>query len=115
MIVVSERRFKARRGKPDWERIRFAGQAIQTALLVGLKREPCEWCGHPPGRIGKRERVVAHHDSYFLPLQVRWLCMSCHKVWHHHNGHAPGYTDPITLEEKQHWLDELRRRYTRAA
>ena len=32
--------------------------------------------------------VVAHHDDYDKPLQVRWLCSSCHQQWHSVNGEA---------------------------
>lgn len=36
-----------------------------------LKREPCEVCG-------ATEQVQKHHDDYGKPLQVRWLCFTCH-------------------------------------
>jgi hypothetical protein len=35
---------------------------------------PCEICGSTC--------VVAHHDDYDKPLNVRWLCQSHHKQWH---------------------------------
>lgn len=31
-------------------------------------------------------KVVAHHDDYDYPLQVRWLCQGCHVQWHKQNG-----------------------------
>lgn len=31
------------------------------------------------------KKVEAHHDDYTKPLEVRWLCESCHKDWHRHN------------------------------
>jgi len=39
-----------------------------------LVPQPCEKCA--------AEKVEAHHDDYDKPLQVRWLCRSCH-VEHH--------------------------------
>lgn len=31
-------------------------------------------------------RLCAHHDDYARPLDIRWLCQSCHKQWHSING-----------------------------
>lgn len=39
---------------------------------------PCEECGSL--------KVVAHHDDYDKPLNVRWMCQSHHKQWHEVNG-----------------------------
>lgn len=35
----------------------------------------CEACGIKP----PRDR---HHDDYSKPLEIRWLCRSCHMRWH---------------------------------
>lgn len=32
--------------------------------------------------------VVAHHDDYLKPLEVRWLCQICHLRWHSEHGEA---------------------------
>jgi ribosomal protein S27AE len=45
--------------------------AIERGTLV---REPCEACG--------REPAQAHHDDYSKPLDVRWLCSTCHGIEH---------------------------------
>lgn len=50
--------------------------AVQTAIRRGdlIRPDTCERCG----RTGRIE--AAHHD-YSLPLDVRWLCQSCHTRW----------------------------------
>lgn len=58
-------------------------RAIKNGRLTRL---PCEKCGLEPGRRdSKREWVLAHHDNYAKPLDVRWLCNSCHGEWHRQN------------------------------
>lgn len=39
-----------------------------------IDRKPCEICG--------AEKSEAHHDNYDKPLEVRWLCIKCHRKWH---------------------------------
>lgn len=52
---------------------------VATAKRDGaLVEEACELCG------GSRN-VVAHHDDYAKPLEVRWLCRSHHGEWHRDN------------------------------
>lgn len=59
---------------------REAHVAVQLALRNGtLGRKDCECCGATSG-------VVAHHDDYSKPLDVRWLCNLHHKQWHNANG-----------------------------
>lgn len=47
--------------------------AIKQGLLVS---QPCEKCAGSDAE--------AHHDDYDKPLEVRWLCRSCHRT--HHKG-----------------------------
>ena len=49
-----------------------------------IKELPCEVCGSP--------NVVAHHDDYNYPLNVRWLCQHHHKEWHAINGEGKNAT-----------------------
>jgi hypothetical protein len=51
-----------------------ARAAVKEALKSGRLTRPaaCERCGDP----GKPE---SHHTDYALPLDVQWLCFSCHK------------------------------------
>ena len=52
-----------------------AHQMVRFAIREGrLKPKPCERCGNP--------NVVAHHEDYNKPLDVTWLCRSCHKNRH---------------------------------
>ncbi len=49
-----------------------ARRAVQYALSVGnLHKEPCADCG--------AEYVEAHHHDYARPLDVTWLCRTCHR------------------------------------
>jgi len=45
--------------------------AIRDGVLI---RQPCEKCG--------AAYAQAHHDDYQKPLDVRWLCASCHRLLH---------------------------------
>lgn len=48
---------------------------VNRAVAAGtLKRQSCEICG-----IAKTQ---AHHDDYFRPLKVRWLCAAHHAAIH---------------------------------
>ena len=61
---------------------RTAAIKVASALLKGtLVRHPCEVCGHS-------RDVVAHHDDYAKPLDIRWLCKSHHRI--HHVKFGPG-------------------------
>lgn len=52
-------------------------RAIQSGAIT---KEPCEVCG---GRC-----VEAHHDNYFEPLKVRWLCRAHHRDHHKAEGRS---------------------------
>lgn len=58
-----------------------AHRIVSNSIKEGhLQRAPCEVCGS--------EFSHAHHDDYFKPLLVRWLCAAHHKQWHETNGEA---------------------------
>lgn len=40
--------------------------------------EACEECGIS----SKESNLEAHHTDYSKPLDVQWLCRSCHNTWH---------------------------------
>jgi len=56
----------------------MVGNAIRDGSME--KGIYCESCGSSPNRIH------GHHDDYAYPLDVRWLCPMCHKIWHDENG-----------------------------
>ena len=48
----------------------------ETCINIGiLIKQPCEVCG-------TNEEVEAHHDDYYKPLDIRWLCRG-HHLDHH--------------------------------
>ena len=48
---------------------------VYEAVKSGkLKRKPCKFCKNP--------KVHAHHEDYTKPLEVVWLCNSCHRKVH---------------------------------
>lgn len=49
----------------------MVGNAIRDGRLI---RQPCEVCGSPKSQ--------AHHDDYYKPLDVRWLCFVHHRAVH---------------------------------
>ena len=53
-----------------------AYQIFKNAIKTGrLEKQPCERCG-------SAVRVHGHHDDYYKPLEVRWLCPKCHMERH---------------------------------
>lgn len=68
-----------------WDRAhpkeRWAQRSLHAAIRAGLiERGPCEVCGVIHGIDGAI--VDGHHDSYDLPMAVRWLCRLHHRKWH---------------------------------
>ena len=64
-------RYRHENRDPQKER---AHDAVRRALRNGtLVRRPCQGCG------GMAE---SHHKDYSKPLEVTWLCSSCHKRLH---------------------------------
>lgn len=55
---------------------RMATRAIERGELIRPDR--CEECDKKPYFA----KIHAHHDDYTKPLDIRWLCGSCHKQYH---------------------------------
>jgi len=49
-------------------------QATHAKQSGALKQKPCEVCGD--------KHTQMHHDNYYKPLEVRWLCRK-HHIEHH--------------------------------
>lgn len=72
-------RFRAReraRTRPVDHKV-LARQEVNNAVKRGdlLKPTTCEGCG-------ESKKLTGHHDDYSKPLDVRWLCYSCHGKEH---------------------------------
>jgi hypothetical protein len=67
---------------------RKARNDLWTAIWFGRIKaaDACQSCGNPPASFDK---LQGHHDDYSKPLDVRWLCRSCH-VRHHQGERRAG-------------------------
>jgi len=63
-----------RRNHPEAIKVRGI---VQRAILAGNLKRPdkCEKCN-------SQSYIVAHHSNYKKPLNIKWLCQSCHKKLH---------------------------------
>lgn len=71
-------RFLATRNYRNANPARYkANTAVSNAVRDGRLIRPnhCDKCGTSCKPSG-------HHDDYSKPLNVRWLCLSCHKEFH---------------------------------
>lgn len=73
-----------------------ASRMVQAAVQGGYLTRPerCSECG----KIGK---IQGHHPDYDKPLEVEWLCPSCHARRHHPilPGSPPGPPQMIRAPE----------------
>lgn len=60
----------------NWHKV-LAQCKLQRAVKSGrvIKPTSCSSCG-------QTNPLHGHHDDYSKPLEVRWLCSSCHKLFH---------------------------------
>lgn len=69
---------------------RYSSQAVERAVKKGrLVPLPCEVCGAWRFRSDGQRDIVAHHDDYNKPLDVRWLCKVHHAEWHKTHNAIP--------------------------
>jgi hypothetical protein len=57
--------------------------AIDKKTLVRPMK--CQKCGVSGQMKDGRSMIQAHHDDYNKPLEIKWLCQSCHHEWHKKN------------------------------
>lgn len=84
------------------EKIKFyAREILLDAIRRGIVQRShiCECCGKAAG-----DRVLdAHHTDYYRPLEVKWVCRSCHLKMHpnHYQRRANGASK---LQQALDWL-----------
>lgn len=66
-----------RQRHPDKDRAR---RAVQRAVREGKLSKP-ECCERCKGQAAPRD-LHGHHDDYSKPLEIKWLCRTCHKLEH---------------------------------
>ena len=79
-----------------------AHNVLNKAVAAGTVVRPsaCELCGRKPerqssaGTAPSRHPLSGHHENYGKPLEVIWLCMSCHGRLHFSGGLA-AYADDL--------------------
>jgi len=71
---------------PDHEAWNRAHQEVSAAVRDGrlIAPDACELCG-------SAKYLNAHHEDYARPLDVLWLCQSCHARVHGTHGGLPAY------------------------
>jgi ribosomal protein S27AE len=60
--------------RPVSQKARARRRVAYEKRMGRLVAEPCAVCGD--------KKAEAHHANYFKPLDVRWLCRSCHATAH---------------------------------
>ena len=79
--VISDRYYRTKGKRPIQPvgRIKRKAQSlVQQAVLRGelVRPDTCELCRKPD------DLIEAHHYDYSEPLEVQWLCKSCHAGLH---------------------------------
>lgn len=67
------------------------GNAVRDGKIK--RQEFCSECY-------SNQKVEGHHDDYSKPLEVRWLCETCHKEWHRYNE-PKYYTSEVSTPPQQ--------------
>ena len=81
--AVRQRAQEKYRSKPEYRLKQNARKKVLRAVKSGKLVKPilCEDCQ-------QEVFLEAHHEDYNKPLEVKWLCKTCHEKEHHLNeGH----------------------------
>lgn len=80
--IPMEQREAIRAAIREWQRKNPEKKAAHKAVALAIKEGRLK----NPGRCSECNRdttyLDAHHDDYSRPLQIRWLCISCHRRLH---------------------------------
>lgn len=95
----------------------YAHAMVRGMIAMGawVCPELCEECRRPS------KSMRAHHENYFQPLRVKWLCASCHKNRHvelRAMGEDPGDSfcrRILESPEGDNYLNRLRQFYIQVA
>lgn len=84
--------------------VNAAHAALTHAIATGkLVKQPCEHCG-------STQKIQGHHDDYTKPLNVTWLCFTCHRKEDTRLARLrthPELAEKIR-EEREQWKENVR-------
>jgi len=80
----------------DYRRIAIGKvyDAVKNGVLI--RPSCCDRCR-------KECKPDGHHKDYSKPLDVDWLCRSCHKLWHGNNGDGLNANELVETVEAE-WM-----------
>lgn len=80
---------------------KHAVHLVERAIAKGIltRSNKCQECDKSGEFKDGRPLIQAHHNDYNKPLDVRWLCQSCHHKWHQKNTPIP--LDPSKVENEK--------------
>ena len=81
--LQQERRITRKWNSTDQETLALRRRARRQARYHLTKPTKCEMCGKPDSLTNNGRSIIqAHHEDYNKPLEVLWVCISCHTRLH---------------------------------